>query len=133
MHKKTIIPAVVLLCLLSSCTSKQWFITKSQSAKIAIDSKTEQLADTAYINFLQPLKQKLDAEMNIVIGRAAETMQGHGPESLLSNFSADVYRSKASEIQGEAVDIAIVNLGGLRTQVPAGDITVRKVFELMPF
>ena len=133
MHIKTIIPADVLLCLLSSCTSKQWFITESQSAKIAIDSKTEQLADTAYINFLQPLKQKLDAEMNIVIGRAAETMQGHGPESLLSNFSADVYRSKASEIQGEAVDIAIVNLGGLRTQVPAGDITVRKVFELMPF
>jgi 2',3'-cyclic-nucleotide 2'-phosphodiesterase (5'-nucleotidase family) len=31
------------------------------------------------------------------------------------------------------VDISVVNLGGLRTVVPAGDITVRKVFELMPF
>lgn len=71
--------------------------------------------------------------MNEVIGQAAETMKGHAPESLLSNFSADVYLQTATNFQGENVDIAIVNLGGLRTIVPAGDITVRKVFELMPF
>jgi 2',3'-cyclic-nucleotide 2'-phosphodiesterase (5'-nucleotidase family) len=71
--------------------------------------------------------------MNEVIGQAAETMKGYAPESLLSNFSADVYRQAASEFLKENVDIAIVNLGGLRTEIPAGDITVRKVFELMPF
>lgn len=71
--------------------------------------------------------------MNEVIGQAAETMKGHAPESLLSNISADIYLQTATDFQGENVDIAIVNLGGLRTVVPAGDITVRKVFELMPF
>lgn len=71
--------------------------------------------------------------MNIVIGRAAQTMLGHAPESLLSNFSADVYRAKASEIQGQAVDIAIVNLGGLRTQGSGRRHYRKKGFELMPF
>jgi len=60
-------------------------------------------------------------------------MKGHGPESLLSNLSADVYRQAASDFLGSKADISIVNLGGLRTVVPAGNITIRKVFELMPF
>jgi len=101
--------------------------------KIAIDSTANALADKSYNAYLQPFKQKVDGQMNEVIGQAAETMKGHAPESLLSNISADIYLQTATDFQGENVDIAIVNLGGLRTVVPAGDITVRKVFELMPF
>jgi len=71
--------------------------------------------------------------MNIVIGQAAETMKAHAPESLLSNFSADIYKLSATEYLKQPVDIGIVNLGGLRTEIPAGNITIRKVFELMPF
>jgi len=132
MGKKLLIP-LALVIMLSSCTHRTWIITHSDSTRIAIDSTTEKLADKGYELYLQPVKQKIDAEMNVVIGIAAETMKGHAPESLLSNFSADVYRQAATEFSGEKVDISIVNLGGLRTTVPAGDITVRKVFELMPF
>jgi len=128
---------ILFICLLAfagtSCSHKTWTITQATSTKIAIDSSTETLADKNYEAYLQPIKQKIDAEMNVVIGQAAETMTGHAPESLLSNFSADVYLQAASESLGEKVDISIVNLGGLRTQVPAGNITIGKVFELMPF
>jgi 2',3'-cyclic-nucleotide 2'-phosphodiesterase (5'-nucleotidase family) len=116
-----------------SCSPKTWTITQATSTKIAIDSTTEQLADTNYESYLLPIKQKIDVQMNVVIGQAAVTMKGHGPESLLSNFSADVYREAASKYLGDSVDIAVVNLGGLRTVVTAGNITVGKVFELMPF
>ena len=117
----------------TSCSHKQWTITHTTSVKIPIDSSTETLADKDYEAYLQPLKQKVDEKMNVVIGQAAETMKGHAPESLLSNFSADVYRQAASDFLGEKIDISIVNLGGLRTVVTAGDITIGKVFELMPF
>ena len=110
-----------------------WIITHSTSTKIAMDSTTEVTADKSYESYLQPLKQRVDARMNVVIGEAAETMKGYDPESLLSNFNADVYCQIASEYLGEKVDIGIVNLGGLRTVVTAGNITVGKVFELMPF
>jgi len=108
-------------------------VQQTTSTKIAIDASTDILADTGYIRFLQPYKKQVDEKMNLVIGRSAQTMRGHAPESLLSNFSADVYRKAASDFLKSEVDIAIVNLGGLRTIVPEGDITVRKVFELMPF
>lgn len=131
------IQKLLFTCLIvisaTSCSHKQWIITHVTSVKIPIDSTTETLADKDYEAYLQPLKQKVDEKMNVVIGQAAETMKGHGPESLLSNFSADVYRQAASDFLGEKVDIAVVNLGGLRTVVTAGDITIGKVFELMPF
>jgi 2',3'-cyclic-nucleotide 2'-phosphodiesterase (5'-nucleotidase family) len=133
MYKKKLALFLFIFTVGTSCTHRTWIITDSSSTKIAIDSTTEKLADKGYELYLQPVKQKIDAEMNVVIGVAAETMKGYAPESLLSNFSADVYRQAATEFSGEKVDISVVNLGGLRTTVPAGDITVRKVFELMPF
>ena len=130
---RKLILQITLVLLFSSCTHKTWVITNAASAKIAIDSTTEQLADKQYKTYLQPLKQKIDAEMNVVIGRAAETMSGYAPESLLSNFCSDVYKLAASDFLKEKVDISIVNLGGLRTTITAGDIRVGKIFELMPF
>ena len=130
--KNTLILSFISLATL--CYSQNtWIVTHAVSSKIAVDSTTEVTADKNYENYLKPIKRRVDAKMNVVIGQAAETMKGRGPESLLSNFSADVYRQKATEYLGENVDIAIVNLGGLRTAVTAGDITVGKVFELMPF
>jgi 2',3'-cyclic-nucleotide 2'-phosphodiesterase (5'-nucleotidase family) len=133
MNFRKLLFIAVLSLSLSACSHKTWQIIHATSLKIPIDSTTEVLADKNYETYLQPVKQRIDAEMNVVIGQAAETMRGHAPESLLSNFSADVYRQAASEFLGDKVDIAVVNLGGLRTIVPVGNITVGKVFELMPF
>lgn len=133
MYFRNLFCAIVLSTLVVSCASKQWTVTRATSVKIPIDSKTEILADKTYTEHLQPYKQQLGVKMNVVIGQAAQTMTGHAPESLLSNFSADVYRQAGSDYLGQSVDISVVNLGGLRTVIPAGDITVGKIFELMPF
>ncbi|MEI6753888.1 MAG: 5'-nucleotidase [Paludibacter sp.] len=117
----------------AACAPKIWTITHATSVKIPIDSKTEAFADKSYTEHLQPLKQQLGVKMNVIIGEASETMKGHAPESLLSNFSADVYRQAGTDFLGQSVDVSIVNLGGLRTEIPAGNITVGKIFELMPF
>jgi len=133
MYLKKIIFAGLILFSTTSCFHKTWTITQQTSVKIPIDSSTERFADKNYEVYLQPVKQKLDMQMNEVIGQVAETMKVYKPESLLSNFNADVYRQAASTFLGEKVDISVVNLGGLRTEIQAGDISIRKVFELMPF
>ena len=130
--KKFILIATLPIFLIS-CSSKTWTIIHASSVKIPIDNTTDAVADLNYKAHLQPLKQQLGVKMNVVIGQATETMKGHAPESLLSNFSADVYRQAGSDFLGQTVDISIVNLGGLRTVIPEGNITVGKVFELMPF
>ncbi|MDD3079421.1 MAG: 5'-nucleotidase C-terminal domain-containing protein [Paludibacter sp.] len=133
MHKNILYFLLIVSLLSTGCKSKSWVIISATGQAIPIDQSTDSIADTAYMNYLKPIKKELDRKMNVVIGHAAETMKGHAPESLLSNFSADVYRQAATQYLDSTVDIAIVNLGGLRTTVPAGDITIGKIFELMPF
>lgn len=132
MQKKYLILLVPVL-LLVACSTSTWVINSASSGRIPIDKTTEAIADNSYKSYLEPFKQTIDKEMNVVIGKASENMSAEKPESLLSNFNADVYRQSATEYLKYPADIAIVNLGGLRTQISQGDITVRKVFELMPF
>lgn len=124
---------IVLVPITIACSSPKYSVTHSYSYKIPLDSTVDKIADKTYIAYLKPLQEKMNAQMNVVIGESDVTMRAHKPESLLSNFSAEVYKKSASEYMKFPVDVAIVNLGGLRTIVPQGPITVRKVFELMPF
>jgi 2',3'-cyclic-nucleotide 2'-phosphodiesterase (5'-nucleotidase family) len=128
-----VISIMLMLILLTSCNAVGWKVYQAEGVKIPLDRETAHFADEAFTTFLEPYKTQLEKEMNEVIGFAVQDLRIHGPESLLSNFSADVYREvAATEIQSP-VDIAIVNLKGLRAQVPAGNITVARIFELMPF
>lgn len=133
MNLRTFLLAGTVMMITTSCYHERAVIVDSKSTKIALDSTTEASADKHYEEYIQPIKQRIDAEMNVVIGCASKAMDVHRPESLLSNFCADVYRQVASNYMGEEVDISIVNMGGIRTEIPAGNITIRKVFELMPF
>ncbi len=132
--KKTLFLYLTALVLsVSGCKTNSWVITSAQSTQIAIDKSLDTLADSSYISYLQPFKQQVDATMKTVVGVATETMSVGKPESLLSNLSADIYLKAGTEYMKTPVDMAIVNRGGLRTVIPAGNITVGKVFELMPF
>lgn len=132
-HMKRIAVFFLVLLVLTSCNTAGWRVYQAESVKIPLDKETEQYADKSFKVFLEPYKVQLEKEMNEVIGFAVQDLKIHGPESLLSNFSADVYRQVAVSAIQSPVDIAIVNLKGLRVSVPAGEITVSRIFELMPF
>lgn len=122
-----------LLFLLISCSGTRYAITGMTGQKIPVDHTINVPQDNPLINMIQPYKSSLDATMNEVIGYAPVAMRAHAPESLLSNYAADIYRESATDFLKKPVDIAIVNLGGLRTSIPSGNVTIRKMYELMPF
>jgi len=133
MSLNKVLSLLLVVLLLHSCSSSRWVVTSLVGSSIPLDISTEVIADKKMSAMIQPYKELLDDEMNLVIGYAPQAMRAHGPESLLSNFSADVYRLTASKKLNKSIDIAIVNRGGLRTHISAGNVTVGKVFELMPF
>ncbi len=72
--------------------------------------------------------------MNTVVGIAEKNLDKKQPESTLGNFMVDAFLSMAAEKYNTKVDAAFLNYGGMRlTQLPAGDVTNGKIFELMPF
>ena len=70
---------------------------------------------------------KLAEEMDKVIGKLETPWSPRGPESNLGNWIADAFREKTGS------DIAMMNPGGIRKGLNAGDILVRDIWEISPF
>ena len=49
------------------------------------------------------------------------------------NWASDALLTKARQLYPGRVDMAVVNIGGMRCEWAAGDITRNDVFQLMPF
>ena len=93
-----------------------------------------QQKDSSVLSFLQPFSENVNRTMNDVVGIADKSLDKKQPECTLGNFMVDAFLSMAAEKYNTQVDVAFLNYGGIRlTQLPAGNITTGKIFELMPF
>lgn len=101
------------------------------SRNIKVDSTTR--SDSAMESLIAPYRKELNATMGKVVGQAAVDLYRGKPEAPLNNFVADLMLKRASRELGAPVDAAITNVGGLRVNIPAGPITLGKIYEVMPF
>ncbi len=85
-------------------------------------------------SIIQPYKEQLEEKMDKVIGNCAVTMYKARPEGELGNWMADILYAEASKLYNGKVDFAVQNHGGIRVpSLNAGPITVRDIYEIMPF
>lgn len=125
---------LLMIPLLCACSSG-YKLARSGRTDYSINK--EIAVDSSIIKTYLPYKTKMDAEMNRVIGHSAVMMSKKSsdtlPESLLSNFFADAVTQEAIKLEPD-IDFAMPSTkGGLRVDLPKGDIMVSNVFELMPF
>ena len=102
-----------------------------QSQAITVNNELGLAPSQAITDYVKPFKDSLDSQMNVVICYAPEDMTKGRPQSLLSNFVADLLLQQANKLI--PTHIAVVNMGGLRYPILKGDITVRSIFAVMPF
>lgn len=74
----------------------------------------------------------------IVIGHTPYEIKKYPPESPLSNFAADAIVYTANKYLKSngfdyTVDMAVTNFGGIRTNIPAGDISTADIMSVFPF
>jgi len=124
--------------ILNSCTSHLFLQEdKTQGSVIKIDTIIVPENDSISIKIIEPYKKQLDEQMNEVIAYSDVPMKKNLPEGLLNNFTADVVlkmgNSYLKKINKDTASICLLNTGGLRCDIPMGSITVRNIFELMPF
>lgn len=86
---------------------------------------------------LESSRKKLEKNINVVIGYCPEEMVSQRPQSPLSNFLTDILVEIANNYcqkhHQEAVDFSLLNFGGVRSSLKAGNITVGNLFEIAPF
>jgi len=123
--------SLAALLLLTSCKS-QYQVASIQRDRILIDDRYDAQPDAQAAEFLKPYKQTVDSVMGPVVGRSAQYMRSFRPESPLSNLLADIL-VWASKEYNEQPAFAVYNMGGIRADLPKGDITYGDVLDVAPF
>lgn len=117
-----------------SCSEQLDAVLAPVKTKIAVDSTIA--FDTQIDSIIAPYKQELDSSMNEAIGTAAHTLKNEVSrgETTLGNFVSDLILYQSRKKAKYEVHLALINThGGLRAPINEGEITVRDIFELMPF
>ncbi|MGL5636553.1 MAG: 5'-nucleotidase C-terminal domain-containing protein [Bacteroidales bacterium] len=136
MHRKILNSFFVLFLLgTMSCsdlhnTQRTAVLESSEQVEINEDLVAE---DPEMIAFITPYKQRMDSIMNEVIGYSNEDMGSKTPDSKLPQFVLEVIQKQAEKATGEKVDLAMVNLGGLRSPIYKGPVTVGNIYSTFPF
>ena len=73
------------------------------------------------------------ASVKEVIAFSTHRMSAHIPESELSNFIVDMLRTETERIVKRKVDVAISNFGGIRVDMPEGDVLLDDIRSMFPF
>jgi 2',3'-cyclic-nucleotide 2'-phosphodiesterase (5'-nucleotidase family) len=90
--------------------------------------------DEAVLTILKPYSDSINKTMNLIIAEAAETLEKKQPNGSLGLVLVDAVKEMAAFKYNTNVDAAFMNNGGIRIPtVPKGNITVGKVYEIMPF
>ena len=129
---KKILFLTLVLTSLCACQQPKQVIGATTEA-IPVDASADAIEDTVYLAQLAPVKADLEREMNVQIGYAPEDLWVDAPECPMLNWASDALWEAAKKLYPGKVDIAIVNMGGMRCAWPKGPITRGNVFELMPF
>lgn len=94
------------------------------------------------IQFLQPYKMGVDSVNARVIGQSAYNMTSSDRTGGMANMTADFgywygnHKADSLRMTGmeiPRVDMAIMNVGGIRQDMPAGDITEGQILSTYPF
>lgn len=129
---------LLITWILLSLSCKTTFVsTEVKTQNISVAEIVSPL-DSQLVLLYLPYKNILEKDMGRVISFSEKEMVKGKPESGLTNLLADLL---LEEGQKEAMRnhlqiipvVSFFNYGGIRTSLPKGDITVGKIFELMPF
>jgi 2',3'-cyclic-nucleotide 2'-phosphodiesterase (5'-nucleotidase family) len=95
------------------------------SADYAINFNTGSTADSQVDDVVMMWREEADVELDQVIGYTEAGIPRRGPE--MENLIT------ASWLANYPADVAVTNLGGIRTDIPAGEITLGDIIGVMPF
>ncbi len=124
---------------LSFCTpvlSQNYTLSGIRAKRVEVTSVLDSCESAKdALRFIGKYKTSVDSVVGRVLGHSSMLLSAARPESLLSNWAADVLLESAHQHdkRGEKADFSIVNVGGLRSSLPAGEITTGDIFEFSPF
>lgn len=125
---------IILVLLYAICTqAQQYKICSCRWERIDVTSRFDSLLSSGSLAILSHYKSKVDSITKPALGLSRKAMSAGKPESLLGNWIADVIVEGGTATGLEPADMGLVNIGGLRGEMPDGIITMGHIMQISPF
>lgn len=123
---------LLLLALQGGVKAQRFELKRVVARRTEMTNRFDREPDRAVDSLLQPYRAVVDSMMSPVLGVSTLQMKSGRPESLLSNWVADVLR-ETSVRYGRKADMGLCNMGGLRSALPKGNVTKGDILAVAPF
>lgn len=131
--KKRLCYGMYVVALALTACSLGYSLVSVEGERVPVTKAYDVEQDMKAWRMLQPYQEGVDSIMKPVIGHAARKLEVYRPESPLSNLLADVLRTAAEVKTGMPADVGVMNMGGIRSLLNEGEVTVASVYEITPF
>ncbi|QIA08929.1 5'-nucleotidase C-terminal domain-containing protein [Draconibacterium halophilum] len=136
--RQSISYVLLITCAIFVFSCKTQFVQKSYETDNVPVSEEVGAMDSTIVKLYAPYKKILEKDMNRVLVISDNELVKDKPESLLTNFLADLLLEQGANVARDqnlklTPDVSFFNYGGIRSTLPKGEITVGNIFELMPF
>lgn len=129
---------VLLITFFISCTDPPEHLERVSAMKIPIDSS---LATDSSINaFIRPYRFRLNEALNEVLAYSPSAMTKTDTpyNTAIGNLLVEIVYERGNPVfksrsGGKDIDIVLLNFGGIRSSIPAGNLTRRTAYEIIPF
>jgi 2',3'-cyclic-nucleotide 2'-phosphodiesterase (5'-nucleotidase family) len=118
---------------LQSVSAQQYKVKSTKWKRVEVTSALDAQPDSQALAIIAPYKISVDSVMSPVLGMSRVAMSAKRPESLLSNWAADMMVEGSTATGLPAADMGLVNIGGLRNNMPEGVVTCGDIILISPF
>lgn len=128
---------LLIFLVLSNCKEQNLQLKKIEGKRITISDSI--VANKDIEAFVAPYRERINKDLDSVLAYSKNLYtKNDGPlNSTLGNFMADAVYTQSNPVfksrTGKAIDLVLLNHGGIRSILPKGNITKRTAFEIMPF
>jgi len=120
-----------------SCKQNDTSLTRIEGKQVPIDSTYTQ--DKTVEDFVSPFRNRINEILDSTLAYAPKTITYNDGEynTTAGNLLADLIYSEGNPIfksrTGKEIDFVLLNHGGIRAEISAGNVSARNAFQVMPF
>ena len=127
---------ITIMCL-ASCKETPHRLDKITAKQVSIDSTITQI--DSINKFISPYRDRINEVLDSTLAYAPKTItKTDGTyNTSAGNLMADIVLSESRPIfkarSGKALDFVLLNHGGIRSIISAGNVSARTAYQVMPF
>lgn len=128
---------VVFFIFLFSCSTGKVSLKRIEAENVKVESGFEKKKEID--DFISPYRKHIEEDLSKVLAYNPYdlTKKHEGLNTPIGNLMAQIAFEMAGvayeKQKGERADFAILNWGGIRSDIPKGDVTVETAYRVMPF